>query len=97
MVGTNLFSAYVFLHLPVHMACSFGVIFITPYISSFKAAFTVTLGNLVNTVEPVLNGTVLSSHPLLNGHVAKSRKFYNVKLKTYLSDGTGNYRYSKMS
>ena len=28
----------------------------------------------MNTVEPVLSGTVLSGHPLLSGQLSKSRK-----------------------
>ena len=32
----------------------------------------------VNTVEPVLGGTVFSGHTLLSGHVVKSRKSRNI-------------------
>lgn len=31
--------------------------------------------SLTNTVEPVLNGTVLSGHPLVSGQLTKSQKF----------------------
>ena len=42
---------------------------------NIQKALDISINNILNTVEPVYDGPVLSGHPLLRGQFSKSRFF----------------------
>ena len=39
----------------------------------------------LNTIEPVLSGTILSGHPVLSGLLSKSRNFFPLSTVIFIS------------